>query len=245
MTLPVRDLPSPSQDERSAGTPIDTIVLHYTGTNTLSDAIRLLHDPDRRASVHYLVDEDGTVARLVPEARRAFHAGPSYWRGRTDLDDRSIGISLVNPGHAQGYRDFAVLQLAVVCDLCLEILSRHDIGPRDIVAHSDIAPQRALGPGERFDWAGLADNGIGLWPAAIPDLGIRGAVRDADSLRDVRAALRDIGYDAAPEGALDPALSAVLRAFQRHWRPESITGQADSGTLARLLAVARMCQRAS
>ena len=147
---------------------------------------------------------------------------------------------MVNPGHQWGYRDFPILQLAAVCDLCLAILSRHPILARNIVAHSDVAPDRTEDPGEKFEWEALAQNGVGLWPPDIPDLGTTGAVRDAASLRDVRAALTHIGYRVAPAGPLDPALASVLRAFQRHWRPEAVTGQADGGTLARLLAVARL-----
>ncbi len=135
---------------------------------------------------------------------------------------------------------FPVLQLASVCDLCLEILSRHAVPAHNIVGHSDVAPDRRDDPGEKFDWEGLARNGVGLWPEGVPDLGTGGAVRDAASLRDVRAALARIGYEVVPEGPHDPALAAVLRAFQRHWRPESVTGQADTGTLTRLLAVARL-----
>jgi N-acetylmuramoyl-L-alanine amidase len=133
-----------------------------------------------------------------------------------------------------------VLQLAVVCDLCLAVLSRHAIPARNIVAHSDVAPDRKEDPGEKFDWRGLAQNGVGLWPLDVPDLGTTGAVRDAAALRDVRAALGEIGYRVAQEGPYDPALAAVLRAFQRHWRPEAITGQADAGTLARLLGVRQL-----
>jgi N-acetylmuramoyl-L-alanine amidase len=237
-----RDLPSPNQDDRPEETPIDTLVLHYTGMRTAREAIERLRDPEARVSAHYVVEEDGAVWRLVPETRRAWHAGVSYWRGRTALNDRSIGIEIVNPGHEFGYRDFPVLQLAAVCDLCLEVLARHPIPPRNVVAHSDIAPERKEDPGERFDWAALARNGVGLWPEGVPDLGTGGIVRDAARLSDVRAALAAIGYRVAPEGPLDPALAAVLRAFQRHWRPEAVTGQADAGTLARLLAVARLCQ---
>ncbi|HEY1932329.1 MAG TPA: N-acetylmuramoyl-L-alanine amidase [Acetobacteraceae bacterium] len=233
-------MPSPNQSDRPAGIPIDTLILHYTGMQTAQAAIDRLRDPDARVSSHYVVDEDGAVFRLVPEARRAFHAGISFWRGNTGLNDRSIGIEIVNPGHEWGYRDFPALQMAAVCDLCLEILSRHPIPPRNVVAHSDVAPDRKEDPGELFDWPGLARNGVGLWPEDVPDFGIGGAVRDAAQLRDVRAALAAIGYQVAPEGPLDPSLATVLRAFQRHWRPEAITGEADAGTISRLHAVARM-----
>jgi N-acetylmuramoyl-L-alanine amidase len=217
------------------------IVLHYTGMRTAGEAVDRLRDPAARVSSHYVVEEDGKILRLVSEERRAWHAGVSYWRGRTGLNDHSVGIEIVNPGHEFGYRDFPVLQVAAICDLCLDIISRHPVPARNVVAHSDIAPDRKQDPGERFDWAGLAREGVGLWPEGAPDLGTGGAVRDAASLRDVRRALADIGYRVAPEGALDPALATVLRAFQRHWRPEAVTGQADAGTLVRLLALARLC----
>lgn len=233
--------PSPNHTPRPDDTPIDTLVLHYTGMTSARAAIDRLCDPEAKVSSHYVVEEDGTVWQLVDEARRAHHAGISYWRGRTGLNDRSIGIEIVNPGHEHGYRDFPALQMAAVCDLCLDIMSRHPIADRDIVGHSDIAPNRKEDPGEKFDWQGLAANGVGMWPEGVPDLGIAGIVRDAAQLADVRRALADIGYDIAPHGGLDPALSTVLRAFQRHWRPEAVNGQADAGTLARLLGVARLC----
>jgi len=241
------DLPSPNHDERPAGMPVDMLILHYTGMRTGQAAIDRLRSQAAKVSSHYVVEEDGTVFRLVPEGRRAWHAGISWWRGHEALNDRSVGIEIVNPGHEWGFRDYPVLQLAVVCDLCLEILSRHAIPARNIVGHSDVAPDRKQDPGEKFDWEGLSRNGVGLWPHDMPRLdaggmgfggATHGEVRDAASLRPVRAALAAIGYKTAPEGPLDPGLSTVLRAFQRHWRPEAITGQADAGTLARLLAVA-------
>jgi N-acetylmuramoyl-L-alanine amidase len=239
VSLAIGERPSPNHDARPDATPLDILVLHYTGMRGGADAVARLCDPESRVSAHFVVDEDGGILRLVPEDRRAWHAGISWWRGLTDLNDRSIGIEIVNPGHEWGYRPFGALQMAAVCDLCLSILSRHAIPARNIVAHSDIAPDRKQDPGELFDWEGLAANGVGLFPPNVPDLGTGGVVRDAAGLRDVRRALADIGYRIAPEGALDPALSSVLRAFQRHWRGEAVTGQADAGTLARLLAVAR------
>ena len=244
MSLRITDLPSPNQDDRPADQPIDMLILHYTGMRTGQAAIDRLRSEEAQVSSHYVVEEDGAVFRLVPEQRRAWHAGISRWRGHEMLNGRSIGIEIVNPGHEWGYRDFPALQMAAVCDLCLEILSRHPIPARNIVGHSDVAPDRKDDPGEKFDWEGLAGNGVGLWPDDMPTLGLGGAthgmVRDAASLRPVRAALAAIGYEVAPEGPLDPGLSTVLRAFQRHWRPEAITGQADAGTLARLFAVGRL-----
>ena len=179
------------------------LILHYTGMQTAQEAIDRLRDPAARVSSHYVVDEDGAVLRLVPEERRAWHAGVSYWRGHSGLNGRSIGIEIVNPGHEWGYRDFPVLQLAAVCDLCLAILSRHPIPARNVVAHSDVAPDRKEDPGERFDWRSLAENGVGLWPEerAGSRHGRRGARRGGAAWRCARA-LADIGYQVAPEGAL-------------------------------------------
>jgi N-acetylmuramoyl-L-alanine amidase len=227
MSLRIRDLPSPNQDDRPPSTPIDMLILHYTGMRNAREAIERLCDPAAHVSSHYVVDEDGAVLRLVPEERRAHHAGVSYWRGNRGLNGRSIGIEIVNPGHEWGYRDFPVLQLAAVCDLCLAILARHPIPQRNIVAHRDVAPDGKQDPGEKFDWQGLAANGDAI--------GGRLA-----SVREVRAALIDIGYYVTGDGPFDAQVAAVLRAFQRHWRQEAITGEADPGTLAQLNAMRRI-----
>ncbi len=181
-------------------------------------ALARLCDPASRVSSHYVVDEDGQVWALVDEAARAWHAGVSSWRGRTALNDNSIGVEIVNPGHEWGYRPFPALQMAAVCELCLGILARHPIPARNVVAHSDVAADRKQDPGELFDWRGLAANGVGLWPG--PD-GIPAA--------DARAALDQIGY-----GPGD--LAVTLTAFQRHWMPDHVCGRADAPTLRRLQA---------
>jgi N-acetylmuramoyl-L-alanine amidase len=217
----VIEAPSPNHDERPPGTPIDTLILHYTGMRSGTAAIARLRDPAARVSAHYVVEEDGAVFRLVPEARRAWHAGLSHWRGNTLLNGRSIGIEIVNPGHEWGYRPFPALQMAAVCDLCLAILSRHPIPARNVVAHSDVAPDRKEDPGELFDWEGLASQGVGLCPREAPPV-------PGDPLTLLGA----IGY------RTDLDLPVLLRAFQRHWRPARVDGVADSETLARLAAVA-------
>ena len=198
------------------------LILHYTGMQTADAAIARLRDPAAKVSSHYVVDEHGAVFALVPEPARAWHAGVSFWRGRTGLNDTSIGIEIVNPGHEWGYRPFPALQMAAVCELALGILARHEIPARNVVGHSDVAPDRKQDPGELFDWRGLAANGVGLWPG--PD-GLPAA--------EPRAALDRIGY-----GPGD--LAVTLMAFQRHWLPDHLTGVADAPTLRRLQAVQRL-----
>jgi N-acetylmuramoyl-L-alanine amidase len=217
----VIEAPSPNQDERPAGTPIDMLVLHYTGMQTGQAAIDRLRDPAAKVSSHYVVEEDGQVWRLATEDRRAWHAGVSHWRGHQALNDRSIGIEIVNPGHEWGYRRFPPAQMAAVRALCLGILGRHPIPPRNVVGHSDIAPDRKQDPGELFDWPGLAQHGIGLWPTTpLPP-----APMDA-----VPRLLTGIGYPI-------PDLATTVRAFQRRWRPGGVTGEADAETRARVAAV--------
>jgi len=212
---------SPNRDERPCA--IDMLVLHYTGMQSFTAAVERLCDPAAKVSSHYVVDEDGRVIRLVPEEQRAFHAGVSYWRGRRVLNDCSIGIEIVNPGHEWGYRPFPAVQMAALRALCLGILSRHAIPAYNVVGHSDIAPTRKQDPGELFDWQNLAATGIGSWPSD-----------DEGEADDVSAALTSIGYD--PE----VPLPILLTAFQRRWRPSLIDGLADKETRTRLASVQRL-----
>lgn len=228
----IRDAPSPNHDQRPPGGPIDTLVLHYTGMRTAEEALLRLRDPASRVSAHYVVEEDGLVWRLVPEERRAWHAGVSHWRGREALNGRSIGIEVVNPGHEWGYRSFPALQMAAVCDLCLDVIARHAIDARDVVAHSDVSPDRKQDPGELFDWEGLAANGVGLWPRAAATGCV--AADTAGTEAGVTAFLAAIGY------RTDLPPPVLLTAFQRRWRPERVDGAADAGTLRRLAEVAAL-----
>lgn len=215
--------PSPNHDPRPADTPVDMLVLHYTGMPTMQEALERLRDPAAKVSAHYLIDEDGTVFALVDEDLRAWHAGVSFWRGHRDINARSVGIELVNPGHEFGYRPFPAAQMTALVALAKGILARHPIPPRNVVAHADVAPNRKEDPGELFDWRGLAAQGIGLWP---------GESEEASGEADLAAArlLSRWGYDVADADATRTALAA----FQRHFRPSRHDGQADGETLAKL-----------
>ena len=155
------EAPSPNFDGRTA--PPSMIVLHYTGMQSGQAALDRLCDAAARVSAHYLVEEDGRVFRLVAEERRAWHAGASFWRGRRNVNGDSIGIEIVNPGHEWGYRPFPAVQVEAVIALLADIRTRWTIEDRDIVGHSDIAPNRKEDPGELFPWAALAEAGHGLW----------------------------------------------------------------------------------
>lgn len=210
--------PSPNHGPRPPDTPVDMLVLHYTGMRDAEAALARLTDPAAAVSAHYLIAEDGTVVRLVPEDRRAWHAGVASWRGATDVNGRSLGIELVNPGHEHGYRAFPGPQMAALAELAATILDRHPIPARNVVGHSDVAPDRKEDPGELFDWAGLAEAGVGLWPKRLPV---------SASVETIPQMLSQYGYDLDRPG--------VMAAFQRHFRPRLIDGATDE-ECARILA---------
>ena len=212
--------PSPNFGPRREG-PVDMLVLHYTGMAGAGEALARLCDPAAEVSSHYLIDEDGSVFQLVDEGSRAHHAGVSFWAGTRDVNSRSIGIELVNPGHELGYRPFPQAQMAALAELARAILRRHPIPSARVLGHADVAPARKRDPGELFDWAWLAARGIGLWPdaaAPAPPIG-------------PWAGLGLIGYDAA-----EP--DAAVAAFQRHFLPAALGRGLDAATVLRIAQVA-------
>ena len=223
MSSQVTDHPSPNFGARPDGIVIDMLVIHYTGMRTGATALKRLCDPAAEVSAHYLIEEDGRLFRLVDEAERAWHAGVGLWRGDSNINDRSIGIELVNPGHEYGYRPFPAAQMAALIGLAGDILARHPIPAQNVVGHSDVAPMRKRDPGELFDWRALAAAGIGAWPDAPGD-GDGG---------DVGALLTDIGYDSSD-------LELALVAFQRRYLPARVDGNLDADVLNQLAAVAAL-----
>ena len=237
--MDIIEAPSPNFDARTA--PPSVLVLHYTGMKTGPEALDWLRNPASNVSSHYLVEEDGRVFRLVPEERRAWHAGASFWRGRRNVNGDSIGIEIVNPGHEWGYRPFPAAQIAAVTALVGDIRGRWTIDDRDIVGHSDVAPERKEDPGELFPWKGLAQAGHGLWAEAPPAPGVSmGEGEESAAVFALQAGFTRLGYDLPPSGRFDAATTAVVRAFQRHWRPERVDGVADGETRARLIALLRL-----
>ena len=213
---------SPNHNERRL--PITMIVLHYTGMETGAAALARLRDPAAEVSAHYMVEEDGTVMRLVDEDRRAWHAGRSHWRGITDVNSASIGIEIVNPGHEFGYRPFPAEQVGAVVRLVAEIKDRHEITRGNIVGHSDIAPARKRDPGELFPWHELARRRLAL-PRPTKNL-----LDPQWSEAGFCLALERFGYD------VDDRMAAIM-AFQRRFRPELIDGEIDAECRMILLAL--------
>lgn len=240
--LPYEWVPAVNFNERRGGQKPDILLLHYTGTPTADYAIELLTTDAGQVSCHYLVHEDGRIVHMVDEDLRAWHAGASSWEGRNDVNSRSIGIEIVNPGHGADYRDFPDAQIEAVIALSQDIVSRHGIAPRRVLAHSDVAPGRKVDPGERFPWASLAEAGVGLWPDDGTDEAGR-CLEEGDTGARVLELSRNLaayGYDVTPGDTYDARLATVVYSFQLHFRPWQCDGRADAGTRARLTALLAM-----
>ena len=229
--------PSPNfEPRRGAGVPT-ILLLHYTGVESAAKAIDWLSRVESKVSAHYVLDEAGFLTQLVREDQRAWHAGHAVWAGETDINSISIGIEVQNPGHEFGYPDFPEPQLRALEALCRDIIGRYAIPPERVLAHSDVAPTRKIDPGEKFPWARLAAAGIGHWVAPAPvNWADTGIARDAAGplVAAVQTRLADYGYGIEVTGGLDPRTEFVVKAFQRHFRPDRVDGRIDQSTIATL-----------
>jgi N-acetylmuramoyl-L-alanine amidase len=246
------DRPSPNFEPRT--TEIDLVVLHYTGMYNAAIALRRLTDPAPlagqypgpwqdpdidpmtqlgRVSAHYLIDEEARVYRLVHEAHRAWHAGASSWEGRTDTNDRSIGIEIANGGHDFDLPDFTEKQINAVIVLLQEILPRHGLWPSRVVGHADVAPGRKRDPGEKFPWGRLAEFGVALAPRCAVGQGGEVLLKRGDEGEAVRALqekLACIGYGLAATGVFDEPTFHCVHALQTRYRQRELSGAVDQET---------------
>lgn len=221
------------------------LVMHYTA---LDDAQSLDTLTKEQVSAHYLIPHlpesrrgKPVVLQLVDENKRAWHAGVSNWNGRSNLNDTSIGIEIVNPGFTDdmlGHRTwypYNEKQIVAIAALAKDIIHRYQIMPDNVLGHSDIAPLRKQDPGKLFPWERLAAMGIGAWPdrAKVSKyLANRSPYEPAD-IRSLQALLKHYGYGEMPQnGILDDKTRKIIAAFQMHFRPNDIGGNADAETEA-------------
>lgn len=212
-----RVVPSPNCNDRQL--PITMLVIHYTEMKPVVTALDRLTDADAGVSAHYLISEEGEVMQLVSEAKRAWHAGASYWRGTKDVNSASIGIELDHPGHDPangGYRGFKEAQFEALVPLVARIVKDYDIARANVVGHSDVAPMRKVDPGELFPWERLSEYGLCL---PTPSSFTQADPFDNDGA--FLLALERFGYDIT-EGI------KAIEAFERRWRPERIEGKPDA-----------------
>lgn len=219
--------------ERRGSGPPDILLLHYTGMEDGNSALDWLCCEESGVSCHYLIQEDGEIVQMVQESKRAHHAGAGSWEGDPDTNSRSIGIEIVNCGHPGDLPDYPAKQMEAVAVLCRDIIERHGIEARRVLAHSDIAPGRKMDPGENFDWQWLAGRGVGHWITPAP-LGSGRYIQRGDegkSVEALQAMLSLYGYGVELSGKFDDCTHNVVEAFQRHFRPEKVDGIADVSTV--------------
>ena len=230
---------SNNYNKRALGTTIEFLILHYTACDLIT-SLRILtaENSPNPTSAHYLIDEEGVVYSLVDEKYRAWHAGVSAWRGLEDINSRSIGIELVHPGYGPHYRPFSKEQMNSLIHLSQEILARHPIPPSHVLGHSDIAPLRKIDPGSLFDWPQLARQGIGFYPnfegSELKKESLKGDLTSPDLIEDIQRLLAEYGYSLSVTGLLDTETEKVIRAFQMHFWPQQVDGQASQALKNRL-----------
>lgn len=229
-----RSIQAVSQSSR-----VGYVVIHYTAANT-PRSIEILSR--RNVSSHYLITDETPprIYQLVDETRKAWHAGVSEWYGRSDLNAASIGIEIVNEGpDGDRWQPYSDAQIDTLIALLKDIVTRHQILARNIVGHSDIAPQRKQDPGPAFPWKRLADAGIGRWydEGQAAKLTARYLEEGLPTIREIQQSLRKAGYPAPLTGALDKETRQVIRAFQMHYRPARHDGEPDAETVAILEAL--------
>jgi N-acetylmuramoyl-L-alanine amidase len=228
-----------SYDERKEGSQIDSLIMHYTGMETEQAAIDRLCSPEWEVSSHYIVLENGAILQLVPEEKRAWHAGRSDWRDKTELNHSSIGIEITNKGHEFGYTCFLDAQMIAIIELSKAIIKQHNIPARNVIGHSDITPARKEDPGELFNWQLLAENGIGLFPkvsVAIPEILIS-SNNIGEKVVNLQHRLAAYGYKIEITGVYDKQTEIVVMAFKRHFSPSMLSESWDSLSEAMLEGV--------
>jgi len=228
--------PSPNHGERKDHARPSMIILHYTGMPDEGEALQWLSNPVSQVSAHYFVFSDGRVLQMVPEARRAWHAGISSWDGEVDINSHSVGIEIANPGHPGGLPPFPDQQIDSVVALTKDIATRWRIPAVRVLGHSDIAPGRKLDPGEAFPWERLHREGVGHWvpPAPVRDGRFFSRGDQGMPIEALQAMLVMYGYGLKINGVFDEDTEKVVSAFQRHFRPERVDGVADASTITTL-----------
>jgi N-acetylmuramoyl-L-alanine amidase len=237
--LVARFVASPNYGPRRGYGRPNCVILHYTGMSTGDAALKALTDPVSEVSAHYLIWEDGLIDQLVAENDRAWHAGKASWKGESDLNSVSIGIEIINPGHDGGSPPFPGRQIEATMALTRDICARWRIAPERVLAHSDVAPARKRDPGEVFPWGKLWRNGVGHWvePAPLTGPPLFAHEEEGPPVRAMQAMLALYGYGVEITGVYDRQTRQVVAAFQRHFRPERVDGEADASSAATLKAL--------
>ena len=221
---------------------IKYIIIHYTGTKTLLEALNIFRDKNSQASCHWLISKKGKLYKIVDEKNVAWHAGISYWKGERMLNDNSIGIELDNIGHGLNYKIFSNTQMIVLEKLLKLLLNKYNIKEKNVLGHSDIAPNRKLDPGELFNWDRLAKKKLAYYPLVkkytFKNVFFKLGDRNTE-IRKIKIKLIKIGYKCSQDNYFDIHMKLVVEAFQRRFLPDKINGIIDGKVYSRILDVSK------
>ena len=214
---------------------IKYIIFHYTGMKKESDAIKRLTDMNSEVSSHYLIKNNGEIVVIVPNLYIAWHAGISSWKKIKSLNKNSIGVEISNPGHNYNYKKFSKKQVQSILKLSKFLIRNYKIDQKNILGHSDIAPNRKKDPGEKFPWQYLAKFGVGKWHSLSRKILMKKRMMkiDSEDKKNFYKNLSKIGYSVkkSKEIKKDKLLKLVISAFQRRFRQELINGKIDQECL--------------
>tara|TARA_B100000902_G_scaffold177098_1_gene170673 strand:+ start:98 stop:835 length:738 start_codon:yes stop_codon:yes gene_type:complete len=218
------------------------IIIHYTGMDNLLETINLFKNPASKVSCHWLISRRGVLHKIVEEYNIAWHAGVSFWKYDTNLNDKSIGIELENKGHGNQYKPFSKSQLLTLEKLIFVLLKKYKLKYTNVLGHSDIAPDRKLDPGELFNWEYFAKKKLVYWPSPgkyyNKDILLQLGMKNKEVIY-IKSKLKKIGYYCTNNSSYDLILKHTVEAFQRRFLPERVNGIVDSRVYQRILEVAK------
>jgi N-acetylmuramoyl-L-alanine amidase len=208
---------------------IKFIVIHYTGMKSENAAIKRLCDNRFRVSAHYFIKKNGEMINLVPDLYVAWHAGKSKWLNYNLLNKNSIGIEIQNPGHDNGYKNFSTKQLSSLKILLRTLIKKYKIDLKNILGHSDIAPERKKDPGEKFPWKNLANHKLAIWHSLKESNLKKNRKKRLNKDEEIVFIknLNKIGYRIIKKLNFNLNKKYITKAFQRRFRQNLVNGIPD------------------
>jgi N-acetylmuramoyl-L-alanine amidase len=223
--------------EKRKANQIKFLIFHYTGMRTEKAAIKRLTDIKSEVSTHYLINQKGEIITLVPNLYIAWHAGKSRWKNYESLNKNSIGIEITNPGHSFIYKKFSKQQILSLIKLTKFLITKYKINKKNILGHSDIAPERKKDPGEKFPWEYLSKKKVGYWHSIDQKILIKNRILKINNSQKnlFYKNIYKIGYSKKIPKNLkhrkNNYLIKIIKAFQRRFRPEIVNGKIDKECL--------------
>ena len=202
------------------------LIYHYTGMKFENKAIHRLRDKKTKVSCHYFIKKNGSIINMVPDKYIAWHAGISSWKKHYNLNDKSIGIEIQNPGHSNNYSGYSKKQVKSILFLSKILKKKYKIKSKNFLGHSDISPDRKKDPGEKFPWKFLAKYKIGIWyNLSENDLRLKNANISNTEKKLFHILLKKIGYCLTKKQSNKKKY--LIKAFQRRYRSKKIDGKID------------------